>query len=303
MKLVKISISLLTILLVSIIFSCDQAFTIKSNLDDKIIVEPDYSIQRYFAIDIYSGNVGESSLIASDYRNQIFNINNDSTNDGKKTIYWNVYLSSDRYLQEDQDELIKSGTLGPLIMKSSRMSLFDFTLPLDPGNYMLILKITSDDDYDTTNNIAYSNYFKVWKAFGNVESDDSEDDYDISKAEDYFIQLNPADSVEIDGTIDTAKGSSDLFKISTGSDSEALYINLQWEITEVNDILDLYLLNSKGVEIATSVDTLNGTTWVIDPDVTSHNNVYYVGVRRTQIELSSTLTNNYKLIIEASRAD
>ena len=198
------------------------------------------------------GNVGET-LSSAGGSAPSFYIKEQAGNMGLKTIDWKVYASSDTVIGTG-DALVASGSIAPLAGGATTASpiQFDGTLPLTPGAQYYLIQIASADDSDQSNNTLISPLTYYWKTSGNVEVDTTQDDTVGNQAEEYYIKLNPSDTVTINAAMDILNY-SDLFRVYTGPSTASLDIDLKWSTG--TDALDFYLSKNVTQHTAESVTT------------------------------------------------
>ncbi|MCP5514617.1 MAG: hypothetical protein H7A26_04045 [Spirochaetales bacterium] len=256
---------------------------------------PDYTIESpVFTAMTAGGNINETLLSAAGGTSPGFSIRNLTANPGIQTINWKIYKSADTAVGTG-DTVVASGSLAPLAGNTVSGPLsFNDTLPGSRGAHYYIIQISSPDDSDFTNNTLVSPLTYYWSVNGNSESDTNEDDNSLSTADDFFIRLNPGDTVNIQGLVDTST-SNDLFLVRTGPSTGRLNIALTWA-TGAND-LDFYIYQSLPTVINSS--TLN--TFNSEPTVpplainVNPNSSYLIQVRATP---SSNLGAPYTLTVE-----
>jgi hypothetical protein len=220
---------------------------------------PEYSITNSIIPAVaYGGNLNETLLSAGGGTSS-FQITENNNNEGHQVISWKVYMSDNPSLESGIDTVIGSGSIGALpALGTSTVINFNGTLRNTAGKSFVIITITCSDDSDSGNNVATSQPILVWSpnAADNVETDSNLLD-SVQSAEDYFVILNPGDTIQISGTMD-AYYYDDYFKIITGPSTVSLDIDCTWG-TPNRDMVDLYLYDSTSTVLDSSGETDNNS--------------------------------------------
>ena len=260
-------------------------------------VPPDYIITNILMpLEQYGGNINDNLNLADGAHS--FCITENAGNNGNQTISWAVYLSNDASL-DGSDTIADSGTISPLSASAtSAVISVDFNLPASPGYYYYIIQITAGDDSNNGNNSYTTSEISIWQNTGNIEIDESEDDGFLSNAEDYSVILNPADTINITGRIDTIVSYRDLFLISTGPSTTVVDISVSWLNTNVD--LDIYAFSSDATNIGSSIDvssTVEPSAGVFTLSGLATNSDYYIMISVYDFSNPITSGNDYNLII------
>ena len=217
---------------------------------------PDYSITSVdLPVAEYGGNINEdmSDTAAAPNDIQSFSIYNDAAaGTGLQNVTWTAYLSDDTTV-DGGDTVLDSDTIPPFAAGVTQGPFTfgeDDDLPAAPGWYYILIELSAGDDSSTGNNLYVSSPIGVWQTT-NTETDTTDDTY--LTAEDYFVVLNPLDTLTVNGSADGSYGDADFFKIQTGPDTASFHILLTWSIGY--DVHHLYWYNSSGTEIDSSTDS------------------------------------------------
>jgi hypothetical protein len=231
-----------TFFLVAEVYAYDEGVTTNNTSIQgpfTIVDRPDYEITTdldvvdYAPVGFASATTGQ---MLSEIGNHEFAIHNAGAGDGRLTISWSAWLSTDPVL-DGSDDLIVSGTSVPLGPGYSGYFPFDHPVPGEPGVYHIIIRINAPDDANAENNLYVSPPIHVWTPF-NIEDDSGEDNWYPGSEVDYHFVLDAGESVVIDATMDT-QAYEDLFMVRTGKGVTGLEVDANWGTGD--NAIDLYM--------------------------------------------------------------
>jgi hypothetical protein len=232
---------------------------------DAVVTITDQQLNADYIVDSISNS--PASTESGSVLSQSFTYTNQGSESGSQNVYWNAYISTDQEL-DGGDDLIDTGQSTSLSFSDTSDTItFDGSWPLSSGIYYLIVKVSSGDDTDPSNNTGVSGAFNVTAGLSDI-------DYVVS------------DITQIYPTVSSYSLCSETFDLSNTGGADGTE-TISWTAYASTNL------------------TIDGSDTVIDSDITSLGGLVSGGSHEN-IPISGHWpidVGNYFLLIEISSDD
>lgn len=134
---------------------------------DAVVTITDQQLNADYIVDSISNSPASSE--SGSPLLQSFTYKNQGSDSGSQNVFWNVYISTDQEL-DGGDDLIDTGQSISLSSSDTSDTItFDGSWPLSSGIYYLIVKVSSGDDTDPSNNTGVSEAFTVIAGVSDID--------------------------------------------------------------------------------------------------------------------------------------
>jgi hypothetical protein len=170
-----------------------------------------------YIVDQVNFVAGGSTYLPDGPVNGNFTYKNNGTNNGTQPVSWEAYASLDMSLDAG-DVLIQSGSglLQLDVGATSGLIPFSGKWPLDYGNYFLVVRVMSSDEFNPADNVGAAGATESVGYFDEAANEINDDYFGLTDFYDLGVTFKPGMSIWIDGTMDSVD-MDDIMAFNTGT--------------------------------------------------------------------------------------